>query len=45
MGKSGAPHETPIEGLWFVGQQSESGGGLPNVIPAAYRTAKAIAHQ
>jgi phytoene dehydrogenase-like protein len=43
MGKSGAPHKTPIEGLWFVGAQSESGGGLPNVIPGAYRTANAIA--
>ncbi len=42
MGKSGAPHKTPIAGLWFVGAQSESGGGLPNVIPAAYRTAKMI---
>jgi len=45
MGKSGAPHKTPIDGLWFVGAQSQSGGGLPNVIPAAYRTAKAIAGQ
>ncbi|MFN2151615.1 MAG: phytoene desaturase family protein [Anaerolineales bacterium] len=45
MGKSGAPHKTPIEGLWFVGAQSESGGGLPNVIPGAYRTAKTIAGQ
>jgi len=44
MGKSGAPHKTPVEGLWFVGAQSASGGGLPNVIPAAYRTAKAIAN-
>jgi prolycopene isomerase len=43
MGKSGAPHKTPIEGLWFVGAQSESGGGLPNVIQGAYRTAKKIA--
>jgi len=42
MGSSGAPHKTPIEGLWFIGAQSESGGGLPNVIPAAYRTAKQI---
>ena len=42
MGKSGAPHKTPIEGLWFVGAPSESGGGLPNVIPGAYRTAKRI---
>ena len=43
MGTSGAPHKTPIKGLWFVGAQSESGGGLPNVIPAAYRTAQLIA--
>jgi phytoene dehydrogenase-like protein len=42
MGKSGGPHKTPIDGLWFVGAQSESGGGLPNVIPGAYRTAKRI---
>jgi phytoene dehydrogenase-like protein len=32
-------HFTPVEGLWFIGAQSESGGGVNNVIPAAYRTA------
>jgi hypothetical protein len=28
--------------LWFVGAQSESGGGVNNVIPGAYKTAQAI---
>lgn len=42
MGKSGIPHKTPIQGLWFVGAQSESGGGISNVVPAAFRTAQAI---
>jgi phytoene dehydrogenase-like protein len=36
------PHQTPIQGLWFVGAQSESGGGVNGVIPGAYKTAKAI---
>ncbi len=34
--------QTPIEGLWFIGAQSESGGGVNNVIPGAYKTAKKI---
>ncbi len=33
------PHRTPVAGLWFAGSQSESGGGINNVIPGAYRTA------
>ena len=37
------PHRTPIRGLWFIGAQSESGGGVNNVIPAAYKVAKMIA--
>ena len=41
-GKTGIPHETPVEGLWFVGHQSEGGGGLAAVIPQAYNTAKLI---
>jgi prolycopene isomerase len=36
------PHQTPLPGLWFVGAQSESGGGVNSVIPGAYKTAKAI---
>jgi prolycopene isomerase len=40
MGAWRAPHKTPIQGLWFVGAQSESGGGVGAVIPAAYKTAQ-----
>ena len=29
------PHKTPVEGLWFVGQQSENAGGLGAVIGGA----------
>jgi all-trans-retinol 13,14-reductase len=35
MGKSGAPHRTPIKGLWFIGAQSESGGSVPGVMRGA----------
>ena len=34
------PHQTPVAGLWFIGAQSESGGGMNAVIPAAWRVAK-----
>ena len=46
MGKSGAPHRTPIDGLWFIGAQSETAGGVPNVIMGArkaYRQIRAAA--
>jgi phytoene dehydrogenase-like protein len=43
LGTTRIPHKTPIEGLWFIGAQSESGGGVNNVIPAAYKVAKKIA--
>lgn len=39
QGKSGIPHETPISGLWFVGHQSEGGGGVSAVVIQAYQTA------
>jgi prolycopene isomerase len=42
MDKHGIAHQTPIEGLWFIGQQSEGGGGLGNVITNAYNTAQTI---
>jgi phytoene dehydrogenase-like protein len=42
MGAWRPPHRTPLPGLWFVGAQSESGGGVNNVIPAAYKVAQAI---
>ncbi|UYP45806.1 hypothetical protein NEF87_002091 [Candidatus Lokiarchaeum ossiferum] len=33
MGKTGAPHMTPIEGLWFIGSQSDkTAGGLPGTM-------------
>ena len=41
-GAARIPHQTPIAGLWFVGSQSESGGGINSVIPGAYRTALRI---
>lgn len=42
MGKSGMPFKTPIEGLWFVGAQSESGGGIANVMAGARKAVKMI---
>jgi phytoene dehydrogenase-like protein len=36
------PHKTPIKGLWFIGAQSASGGGVNNVLPAAYKVAKEL---
>jgi phytoene dehydrogenase-like protein len=45
MGAWQVPHETPVEGLWFVGAQSESGGGVNSVMPGAYKTARRIARE
>ena len=42
MGKSGAPHKTPIKKLWFIGAQSEGGAGLANLLPDTSRTMKTI---
>ncbi|MBC7227936.1 MAG: NAD(P)/FAD-dependent oxidoreductase [Thermoflexales bacterium] len=42
MGKAGIPHRTPIPGLWFIGSQSQSGGGVTNVMTGASRTAQMI---
>jgi phytoene desaturase len=36
------PHQTPIAGLWFIGAQSQSGGGVNNVMPAAYKVAEQV---
>ncbi|RPJ42641.1 MAG: hypothetical protein EHM21_12520 [Chloroflexi bacterium] len=35
-------HQTPVAGLWFTGAQSESGGGVGNVIAGAYKVAKKV---
>lgn len=36
------PHQTPVDGLWFIGAQSESGGGMNSVVPSALKTAKKV---
>ena len=36
------PHKTPVDNLWFIGAQSESGGGVNSLLPASYKTAKKI---
>ncbi len=38
IGKEGVPHRTPIRGLWFIGSQSESRGGVSNVMAGARKT-------
>ncbi len=45
MGAPKIPHKTSIEGLWFIGAQSESGGGVNNVITGAYRTARRLSDE
>jgi len=42
MGNKPPSHKTPIQGLWFVGAQSESGGGVVNVMTGAQKTARQI---
>jgi phytoene dehydrogenase-like protein len=42
MGNKPPAHKTPIRGLWFIGAQSESGGGVQNVMLGAQKVAKRI---
>ena len=42
LGARRPPHQTPIADLWFVGAQSESGGGMNSVIPSAFKVATQI---
>ncbi|MBN1583294.1 MAG: NAD(P)/FAD-dependent oxidoreductase [Anaerolineae bacterium] len=42
MNRPNIKHQTPIEGLWFIGQQSKSGGGVFNVLPSSYQVARRI---
>lgn len=42
LGQEAPGHETPIEGLWFAGSQSKSGGGVQNVMLGARETAGLI---
>jgi phytoene dehydrogenase-like protein len=42
MGREGAPHRTPIGGLWFIGSQSESRGGVAGVMAGARKVVRMI---
>jgi all-trans-retinol 13,14-reductase len=42
MGNKPPAHKTPIDGLWFIGAQSESTGGVLNVMVGAQKVAKRI---
>jgi len=45
LGAWKVPHQTPVEGLWFVGAQSESGGGVNAVVPAAHKIARTASRE
>jgi all-trans-retinol 13,14-reductase len=42
MGKEGTPHRTPIKGLWFIGAQSQSRGGVASVMTGAHACVRMI---
>lgn len=42
IGNKPPAHKTPIAGLWFIGAQSESTGGVMNVMVGAQKVAKRI---
>jgi phytoene dehydrogenase-like protein len=42
IGNRPPAHKTPIAGLWFIGAQSESTGGVMNVMTGAQKVAKQI---
>ena len=42
MGNHPPAYQTPITGLWFIGAQSESGGGVVHVMEGAAKVAKRI---
>jgi phytoene dehydrogenase-like protein len=42
IGNQPPAHKTPISGLWFIGAQSESTGGVLNVMVGAQKVAKRI---
>ena len=42
IGNKPPAHKTPIDGLWFIGAQSESTGGILNVMTGAQKVAKQI---
>ncbi len=42
LGKEATPHRTPIQGLWFIGSQSESGAGVANVISGTRKAVQMV---
>lgn len=42
MGQEAPGYATPIDGLWFIGSQSRSGGGVQNVMVGAREAARSI---
>ena len=42
MGRPGAPYQTPVDGLWFVGAQSRSGAGVNNVMHGVWQATMEI---
>jgi len=42
IGNKPPAHKTPIDGLWFIGAQSESTGGVLNVMTGAQKVANQI---
>lgn len=42
IGQKNPPHRTPINGLWYIGAYSESGGGVAGVVLGARNVAKMI---
>jgi len=42
LGEQNPPHRLPIDGLWYIGAYSESGGGVMGVVAGARNVAKAI---
>jgi phytoene dehydrogenase-like protein len=42
MGNKPPAHKTPVQNLWFIGAQSESTGGVLNVMTGAAKVAKRI---
>lgn len=45
MDKKNPPHRSPVKGLWFLGSQSESGGGVLGVMKGARNVARMIDHR
>ncbi|MFX1400271.1 MAG: hypothetical protein ACFE8V_03375, partial [Promethearchaeota archaeon] len=42
LGEENPPHRLPIDGLWYIGAYSESGGGVTGVAVGARNVVKAI---